>query len=95
MCNTYEMTWKASGPVEERRKFIEDWLAGRGRDVAGLCRSYGISRKTGHKWLERFRQDGLGALEDRSHARRSQPLLPDPSTASLNTYYKKQSPMSV
>ena len=73
MGNTYEMTWKASGPVEERKKFIEDWLAGRGRDVAGLCRSYGISRKTGYQWLERFRQDGLGALEDRSHARLSQP----------------------
>ena len=30
------------------------WLAGRCCDLAGLHRTYGSSRETGHKWLQRF-----------------------------------------
>ena len=59
--------------MQERKRSIEDWLAGGGSNVAGLCRTYQISRKTGYKWMERFRQGGLSALEDRSHAARRQP----------------------
>jgi hypothetical protein len=29
---------------------------------------YGISRKTGYKWLERFEEDGKQGLSDRSRA---------------------------
>jgi transposase InsO family protein len=54
--------------MDERKRFIEDWLAGGGENIAALCRVYAISRKTGYKWLERFRQGGLAALADRSHA---------------------------
>ena len=59
--------------MEERKRFIEDWLASGGENVAGLCRLYEISRRTGYKWLERFRQGGFAALEDRSHAAQQQP----------------------
>jgi hypothetical protein len=59
--------------MDERKRFIEDWLAGGGENVAGLCRVYAISRKTGYKWLERFREGGMRALEDRSHAAHRQP----------------------
>lgn len=59
--------------MDERRRFIEDWLAGGGSNVAALCRVYAISRKTGYKWLERFRTGGLAALADRSHAAERQP----------------------
>jgi len=34
-------------------------------NIAELCRRYGISRKSGYKWLERFRHGGAAALEDR------------------------------
>ena len=63
------MPWKDTGPVAERKQFIEDWLAGGRRDLAGLSRTYGISCKTGHKWVQRFLAGGVAALEDRSHAR--------------------------
>jgi transposase InsO family protein len=33
--------------------------------VAELCRQFGIARKTGYKWLERFRSDGAQGLADR------------------------------
>lgn len=59
--------------MEERKRFIEDWLASGGENIAALCRLYQISRKTGYKWLERFRQGGWPALEDRSHAAQTQP----------------------
>ena len=60
--------------MQERKRFIEDWLrAGAATNVAALCRLYGISRRTGYKWLERFRQGGWVELEDRSHAAHRQP----------------------
>ena len=37
-----------------------------GAKLAPLCREYGISRQTGHKWLKRYREQGHDGLEDRS-----------------------------
>jgi transposase InsO family protein len=31
-----------------------------------LCRQFGISRKTGYKWLKRYQEEGLGGLADQS-----------------------------
>ncbi|HVJ10759.1 MAG TPA: DDE-type integrase/transposase/recombinase [Burkholderiales bacterium] len=47
------LPWKDTSPVTERKKFIEDYLTGE-FTVTELCRKYGISRKTGHKWIRRF-----------------------------------------
>ena len=69
MVDTSKMPWKDTGPVAERKRFIEDWLAGGRRDVAGLSRTYGISRQTGHKWVQRFIEGGQAGLAGRSHAR--------------------------
>lgn len=33
------MPWKDTGPVEESKNLIEDWLAGGRRNVAGLSRA--------------------------------------------------------
>ena len=38
------------------------------------CRQFGISRKTGYKWLQRYKENGLSGLEDRSRRPRSSPL---------------------
>ena len=70
MVDTSKMPWKDTGLVAERKRFIEDWLAGGRRDVAGLSRTYGISRQTGHKWVQRFLEGGQAGLADRSHAHR-------------------------
>jgi transposase InsO family protein len=50
-------------PVTERQRFIDAYLTGE-YGVAELCRSFGISRKTGYKWLARFMENC--ELEDRS-----------------------------
>lgn len=46
---------------------------GTGVNVAGLCRAEGISRKTFYKWVRRYREGGIEALEDRSTRPRRSP----------------------
>ena len=41
--------------------------------MTALCREFGISRKAGYKWLERFRTGGVPGLYDRSRRFRSHP----------------------
>jgi transposase InsO family protein len=58
--------------MDERTKFIIDVLDGT-YSMAELCDYYHISRKTGYKWLDRYRQGGIKALSDRSRAPHSHP----------------------
>jgi putative transposase len=50
--------------MDERLKFIARLLDG--EKMAGLCRAFGISRKTGYKILKRYNDSGLEALTGRS-----------------------------
>ncbi len=50
--------------MDERLKFVARLLEG--EKMAGLCREFGISRKTGYKILGRYNEIGLGGLTDRS-----------------------------
>ena len=58
------MPWKVCKPMNERLKFIARLLDG--EKMAGLCREFGISRKTGYKIISRYNDSGLEALTDRS-----------------------------
>jgi transposase InsO family protein len=58
------MPWKASSVMEERLQFVARLLDG--EPMAGVCREFGISRKTGYKIFDRYREHGLEALTDRS-----------------------------
>ncbi len=66
------MPWKETCPMEERMKFIADCLQDEW-SLAQLCRFYGISRKTGYKWLARYLAEGPAGLGDRSRAPRRHP----------------------
>jgi putative transposase len=51
--------------MDQKLLFIGDYL----RDLysfSELCARYGISRKSGYKWVERYEQDGMEGLADRS-----------------------------
>ena len=61
------MAWKETCVMDERMSFIAACLEG-DESVAALCRHFSISRKTGHKWLSRYRADGAFGLLDRSRA---------------------------
>lgn len=58
------MPWKEVSVMEERLRFVARLLDGEG--MSSVCREFGISRKTGYKIWDRYRQDGLEALCDRS-----------------------------
>ena len=57
------MPWKECNPMDERLKFIARLLDG--EKMAGLCREFGVSRKTGYKILTRYKEIGLEGLTDR------------------------------
>ena len=61
------MPWKESCAMDERVGFIRDYLRG-DVSVTELCEVYEISRKTGYKWLARYREEGAAGLAERSHA---------------------------
>ena len=53
--------------MDQRLQFITDHQ----RDLyamATLCARYGISRKTGYKWLTRYATEGVPGLAERTHA---------------------------
>ena len=58
------MPWKECSVVDERLRFVARLLDG--EPMAEVCRSFGISRKTGYKIFSRYREHGLEALSDRS-----------------------------
>ncbi len=51
--------------MSERTEFIKQ-AKEEGANISALCHLYGISRKTGYKWLARERQEGKDGLADRS-----------------------------
>jgi transposase InsO family protein len=58
------MPWKECKPMDERIRFVARLLEG--EKMSPLCREFGISRVTGHKLLNRYRECGLDAFNDRS-----------------------------
>jgi putative transposase len=59
--------WRTPDLVTIREEFVEQAMSSR-YPVAALCNAYGISEKTGHKWLNRFKEEGRPGLSDRSRA---------------------------
>lgn len=61
------MGWKETCAMDERMRFVLAIEAGE-EPVAAVCRRFGVSRKSGYKWLERYRSEGIAGLSDRSRA---------------------------
>jgi putative transposase len=66
------MPWQEESTMELRRQFIQDVQSG-ATPITELCVAYGISRKTGYKWLARYEAGGLPALGDQSRQPRTSP----------------------
>ena len=58
------MPWNECKPMDERLRFVARLLEG--EQMAPLCREFGISRVTGYKIFNRYKECGLDALYDRS-----------------------------
>ena len=66
------MPWIQTEPVTERARFVALHQEGC-YSMTELCERFGISRKTGYKWLSRFTDAGLDGLKDQSRAPRQCP----------------------
>lgn len=50
--------------MDERMKFVAKLLDG--ESMSDVCREFGISRKTGYKIYNRYKECGINAITDRS-----------------------------
>lgn len=66
------MPWRETNPMDQKMQFIADYLR-QTLDMSELCAAYGISRKTGYKWIERYLEHGPPGLEDQSRRPDSSP----------------------
>jgi len=66
------MPWQEVTPMSQRKEFIQ--LAQQeDANISRLCRYFQVSRKTGYKWLGRYRQEGAAGLAERSRRPLSSP----------------------
>jgi putative transposase len=61
------MGWMETCAMDERKRFVVA-VEEAEEPMAAVCRRFGVSRKCGYKWLERYREEGLAGLADRSRA---------------------------
>jgi len=66
------MPWKETCSMDQRMKFIVNYLEHE-LPMAALCREFGISRKTGYKFVSRYLEGGIDGLKDHSRARHHHP----------------------
>lgn len=77
--------------MTERMRLIGQMLEAQ-CNVAELCRRYGISRKTAYKWAQRYREGGVVALAERSHAPLHQALAVGADVAQMLIQARQRHP---
>lgn len=85
------MAWSEARIVDSRVMFVAELMKGN-YSMAELCRDFGISRKTGYKWLGRYIDHGPDGLEDVSRAPHSHPHAIGQQTTSAILSIKKRFP---
>jgi putative transposase len=71
------MPWSEACRMDERARFVRDAFSDY-FTMTELCARYGISRKTGYKWLKRYEGGGMPACADAPRAPRSHPNATPP-----------------
>ena len=85
------MPWKDVSLMDVRWAFVEACRV-RGRTVTAVCEQFGISRKTGYKWLDRYAEAGRGGLADASRRPHTHPTATDPALVALLCAARRQHP---
>jgi transposase InsO family protein len=78
--------------LDERKRFIEEWHRRKHSSFADLCRDFEVARKTGYKWVERFKLGGWAELEDASRAPHSSPQAIAEERADEIVAFRQQHP---
>jgi putative transposase len=85
------MPWKETGPVQERTRFIEDYLSGF-FTITELAARYNVSRRTLHKWLARHDVEGSKGLADRPRRPHHSPQETDGDVVAKIIAFRKRFP---
>ena len=67
------MSWSVRGLQDTRIEFVTI-ASETDANMSAACRHFGISRKTGYKWLHRYKTSGLDGLVNQSRRPQSSPL---------------------
>jgi putative transposase len=71
------MPWREMLPMDQRMQFVSEFRSGL-FTMTELVAHYGISRKTGYKWIARFETAGVKGLADQSRRPRQSPSATEP-----------------
>jgi len=85
------MPWQETEPVKERVDFIAAVRRG-DLSMAELCEAYGVSRKTGYKWVGRFEESGPQGLYDQSRRPKTSPQRTGEDVEALLLRAKREFP---
>lgn len=85
------MAWRVESVMDQRLCFIAACLRAE-EPMSGLCLRFGISRKTGYKWLSRYRDFGAAGLVALSSARHTVVPAIDPAITDAVVALRKQRP---
>ena len=84
------MPWKECHVMDERLRFVARLLEG--EKMAPLCAEFGISRKTGYKIFDRYKDCGVAAFTDRSRRPYRQANRLPPQLEALIVRLKREYP---
>ena len=82
------MPWESKTVEELRKEFV--FASKTTNNFSSLCREFGITRKTGYKWIARAEE--TNDLSDRSHARKNISNKTDRETEELILSVRKDNP---
>lgn len=85
------MPWSETNCMEQRARFVLEALRGY-FTMSELCFRYGVSRKTGYKWIERYHQQGTAGCENQARAPRSHPNATDLRIAARIVKLRRKNP---
>ncbi len=85
------MPWKEQRAMDQKLAFVLAYMQHR-VTMAELCREYGVSRKTGYKWTQRFIDGGAPNLLDRATIPHHIAHAVDPAVVSLIVEVRKRYP---
>jgi putative transposase len=86
------MPWKEADVVGLREEFVAEVVKSR-LPVSLVCEHFGISRKTGYKWYQRFIEGGRSSLVDRSRRPHRIPWAVGETVAEVLVELRKRHPL--
>src|SRR5688572_29847409 len=85
------MPWRETSPMEQRMEFVREYESGL-FTMTELAAQYGVSRKTGYKWVAAYEAGGLAGLQDRSRRPHHSPHATDEEVIEMILAIRRRHP---